>query len=176
MTGVIFLKILNIHGFRGSAENAAFGALTGLGHDVVSPPFDYDSVTPDKVAEKLRGMIGEEKPQYIVGTSYGGFFAALLSAETGIPAVLVNPCLMPFYHLPLLGYEGDIAHMMSLFSKLAEADRGIVKCIIGGSDELIDTHSLETRFYDEENITVIPEGLHSGSTLPLAEFFGKVIK
>ncbi|WP_294484116.1 YqiA/YcfP family alpha/beta fold hydrolase [uncultured Ruminococcus sp.] len=170
------MKILNIHGFRGSAENAAFGALTGLGHDVVSPPFDYDSVTPDKVAEKLRRIIKADTPRYIVGTSYGGFFAALLSAETGIPAVLVNPCLMPFYHLPLLGYEGDIAPMIALFGGLAKADRSIVKCIIGGSDELIDTHSLETNYYSAENITVIPEGLHSGATLPLTEYFGEVIK
>ena len=169
------MKILNIHGFRGSAENAAFGALTGLGHDVVSPAFDYDAVSADIVIEKLREIIRDEAPQYIVGTSYGGFFAALLSAETGISAVLVNPCLMPFYHLPLLGYEGDIGAMISLFGGLAKADRGIVKCIIGGSDELIDTHSLETRFYGAENITVIPEGLHSGATLPLVEYFSEVI-
>ena len=58
MTGVMFLKILNIHGFRGSAENAAFVALTELGHDVVAPAFDYDAVSPLTVAEKLRGMIG----------------------------------------------------------------------------------------------------------------------
>ena len=170
------MKILNIHGFRGSAENAAFGALTAIGHDVVSPPFDYDVVTPDEVAEKLRGIITEYTPQYIVGTSYGGFFAAVLSAETGIPAVLVNPCLMPFYHLPLLGYEGDIAPMVRLFGELAKADRSIIRCIIGGSDELIDTHSLETNYYGADNITVIPEGLHSGSTLPLTEYFLEVIR
>ena len=170
------MKILNIHGFRGSAENAAFSALTVLGHEVISPAFDYDATSPDEVMEKLRTLKEKHSPKYIVGTSYGGFFAAVLSAETGLPAVLVNPCLMPFYHLPLLGYKGDIAPMITLFGKLSAADRSIVRCITGGSDEIINTHTLEASLYGDENMTIIPEGLHSGATLHLTDYFPKVIK
>ena len=34
------MKILNIHGYKGSAKNSAYEALTALGHEVTSPELD----------------------------------------------------------------------------------------------------------------------------------------
>lgn len=71
---------------------------------MVSPQNDYDAVSPREMVVKLKKLAADESIGLIVGTSLGGFYAAVLSAETGLPALLVNPCLMAFYHLPLLGY------------------------------------------------------------------------
>ncbi|WP_295112442.1 YqiA/YcfP family alpha/beta fold hydrolase [Ruminococcus sp.] len=168
--------MLNLHGYGGSAENAAFAALKANGHDVVSPQNDYDAVSPREMVVKLKKLAADESIGLIVGTSLGGFYAAVLSAETGLPAVLVNPCLMAFYHLPLLGYTGDISEFIGLFGELEDLDKSRICAIIGGSDEVVTTHSFTRGYLCEERVTVIPAGKHSGATLPLAEYFGKVIK
>lgn len=169
------MKILNIHGYRGSAENCAFSALTGLGCEVVSPQLDYDELSPEAVMYMLRGTAANENIRLIVGTSLGGFFAAILAAETGLPVILVNPCLMPFYHLPKLDFKGDVKPYIALFGRISELDSDKVSCIVGGSDEVIDTHSLAKTLFGSERFRVVPEGRHSGSTLPLAEYFGELM-
>ncbi len=168
------MKILNIHGYRGSAENAAFAALKANDHDVVSPQLDYDILSPEEMLQKLSSTAHSEGAEMLVGTSLGGFFAAVISAETKLPVVLVNPCLMAFYHLPLLGWQGDVTQFIRLFGKTAELDADKTSCIIGGSDEVVTTHSF-TRSLLGDKVRVIPDGMHSGATLPLKEFFAEVI-
>ena len=170
------MKILNLHGFRGEQHNFAYKALTELGHSVVSPNTDYDTEIPDEIVAKLRSIIDHEVPELIVGMSLGGFYAAILSAQTQLPAILLNPCLMPFYHLPLLGYEGDIEPYIRLFGEISELDISKVQCLIGGKDEVIDTHSFDIKLFGKERVTIAPEGLHSGATLPLKDYFSKMIK
>ena len=167
------MKALNIHGYEGSAHNSAYAALDSLGFDIVSPQSDYAAEAPESVIEKLLDIATEEKPDIIVGTSLGGFFASVLAARTGLPVMLVNPCLMPFLHLPRLGYGGDIAPFMKLFPEIVSLRRERVRVIVGGKDEVIDTHDFDARLFGEDNVRLFPEGLHSGSTLPLTEFFGK---
>ena len=41
------MKLLNLHGYQASAENAAFLALKKCGYEVVSPQLDYDKSPPD---------------------------------------------------------------------------------------------------------------------------------
>ena len=102
------MKILNIHGYKGSAKNSAYEALTALGHEVTSPELDYDTLSPDETLEMLLREAGECGAEMLVGSSLGGFYAAVMSVRLGLPAALVNPCLMPFLHLPRLGYNGEI--------------------------------------------------------------------
>ena len=171
------MNILNLHGFRGDYHNAAYGALTELGHEVISPMTDYENESPDEVLDKLGKIIKDNGCELLAGTSLGGFYAAVLSAETGLPAVLVNPCLMPFYHLPAFdGYRGEFTPYIRLFGKLEKLDSKIVNCIIGGQDEVIDTHSFDVTLLGEDRITVIPEGMHSGATLPLKDYFKSLLK
>lgn len=169
------MKILNIHGYKGSSENCAFSALSRLGCEIVSPKLDYDAVSPEEVITELRDILSTEDIELIVGTSLGGFYAAVLAAETGLPVLLVNPCLMPFYHLPKLGYAGDIKPFIALFGKIADLDVGKAGCIVGGSDEVIDTHSFAEALFGGERFRVVPDGRHSGGTLPLPEFFGEML-
>ena len=170
------MKILNIHGYKGSAENAAFSALKALGQEVISPQTDYDRAEPKALLDGFIKTAKDSRAEMVAGTSYGGFFAALVSIGTGLPAVLVNPCFMAFYHLPLLGYRGDIAPLMEMFGRLTALDKSRVRCIIGGSDEVVTTHDFTRRFLGEERITVVPGGLHSGATLGLDVYFERLMQ
>ena len=170
------MKIVNIHGYQGSAQNSAYSALEAVGAEIVSPQNDYERESPEDILGKLMSTVPEERPDMIVGTSLGGFFAAVLAARTGLPVILVNPCLMPFLHLPRLGYGGDVRPFMTPFGELARLPKENVRVIIGGSDEVIDTHEFAVSLFGSERVRVVPEGKHSGSTLPLKEFFGEMLK
>lgn len=169
------MKILNIHGYKGSAENSACLVLKEMGLDVISPQIDYDAESPQKILDKLKNIFTENKPDYIVGTSLGGFFALLLSAEYNIPVILVNPCLMPFITLPELNHSRDVSGFIRLFGNFADIRQENISAIIGGQDDVIDYHNSLTRKFIK-NCTVVPDGKHSGATLPLKEFFGETIK
>lgn len=167
------MKIFNLHGYHGSPRNAACGVLSEMGHDIVSPSVDYDSFKPEYIAQELSAMVQEAQPDMIAGTSLGGFFALYLAIEHGLPVVLVNPCLMPFLHLPRLGYEGDIREFVEMFSSFTRIDQNRTRAVIGGCDEVIDTHDFTQKII--WNCTVVPEGMHSGATLNLKSFFTSVI-
>lgn len=170
------MKILNIHGYHGSAENSAFYALKSIGCEIISPALDYDSETPEKISETLYKVITENKPDVIVGTSFGGFFAALLSVRSGISVMLVNPCLQPADILPALGYKQDISNFAPLSAMITNIDISRVSTIIGGKDEVIGNHGFTRKILYNERFVVFPDGKHSGATLPLKEFFTDVLK
>lgn len=170
------MKIINIHGYRGSCHNAAYTALSALGYQPVSMQTDHDITPPEQVFSSLCDLIENNRPELVTGTSLGGFYAALLSVRYDLPAVLVNPCLMPFYHLPILGYKGDIAPFIRMFAELSKLDSSKIHCIIGGKDEVVTTHSFTRRLIGEDRIKVIPDGMHSGATLPLTEYFSDIMQ
>lgn len=170
------MKILNIHGYHGNAENSAYYVLKDIGCNVISPALDYDSESPDKTLEKLFSIIQKNEPDAITGTSYGGFFAVLLSVRSKLPVILINPCLMPFIYLPRLGYKQDIKDFFPMFPMMSDIDINKVSTIVGSNDEIIDTHDFTGNLLYNERFIVFPEGRHSGSTLPLKEFFTDILK
>lgn len=90
------MLILNIHGCNGNTENSAYKVLAKLGHEIISPAFDYENESPDNIMDRLRSIAEEKSPDIIVGTRMGGFYAAVLSAELDLPVITVKPFLMPF--------------------------------------------------------------------------------
>lgn len=154
------MKIINIHGYHGNPENSAYTTFKEFKAEIISPYLDYDSETPESILEKLYKLIKENNPEFIAGTSLGGFYAVLLSIKTDIPAILINPALMPFLHLPRLSYTGDIKPYISLFSELADLKTDKIYTVTSGEDDVIDTHDFTN-----------PKGKHSGATLLLEESF-----
>lgn len=170
------MTILNIHGYGGTPQNAACVALKANGCDsIFSPQLDYDAETPDNILGRLRYLAADQNAELIVGTSLGGFFAAVLSAQMHLPVMLVNPCLMPFLHLPRLGFQGEITPFIPMFGTLNRLDRDNVSCIVGNADEIIDTHDFTERLFGNARFRRIPGGHHSGATLPLVEFFAEML-
>lgn len=170
------MKILNIHGYTGSAENSACSVLRKMGYDVVSPQLDYDLMSPDSVLDVLGQQISDNNITHIVGTSLGGFFGAVLSARFGVPVILVNPCLMPFVTLPRLNSKGSIRPYLRLFSEISNMDISATSTIIGGQDDVIDYHDFTQNLLRNERFRIIPDGRHSGATLPLEQYFKEVLR
>ena len=169
------MNVLNVHGFRGAAENCAYSALKSNGCNVISPAIDYDAESPDKVLEKLRDIADKQHIDFVVGTSLGGFFAAVFAAERNLPLILVNPCLLPFLHLPRLDYKGDIRPFIPLFANLTKIDINKVSCIVGAKDEVIDSHDFTKNMFNNERFRIVPEGMHAGATLPLPDYFREIL-
>ncbi len=169
------MKILNIHGYMGSSENSACSVLKKMGYDVISIQLDYDNMSPYSVLDMLLRQISDNNITHIVGTSLGGFFGAVLSAELDVPVVLVNPCLMPFVYLSRLGFTGDIVSYIEMFGKISNLKNKNVSTIIGEQDEVIDSHDFTEKFLGNERFRKVPHGRHSGATLPLESYFREVL-
>ena len=165
------MHILNLHGCNGTPQNAAFAALQAIGYtNVTSPAIDYEADPPEIILDRLRTIIRKERIGLLTGTSLGGFFAAVLSAELHLPVILVNPFLMPFLTFPeyIQGY-------MAAFGTLSKIDKKLVSCIIGEEDEMLGDHQFTRDLLENERFRSIPGGHHSGATLPLREYFVEVL-
>ena len=165
------MHILNLHGCNGTPENAAFAALQAIGcTNVTSPAIDYEADPPETILDRLRKIIREEHIGLLIGTSLGGFFAAVLSAELRLPVILVNPFLTPFLTFPeyVQGY-------MAAFGTLSKIYKELVSCIVGEEDEVLGDHQFTRDLLENERFRSIPGGQHSGATLPLREYFAEVL-
>ncbi|MCM1528463.1 MAG: hypothetical protein NC093_00515 [Alistipes sp.] len=170
------MKILNIHGYKGNVHNSAYTVMEAIGcENIISPQLDYDSMNPESVVAILRQQIVENNVDIIVGTSLGGFYAAILSAQFNLPVILLNPCLMPFIYLPRLGYIKDVKPYMTMFGKLLKLKKYNVSTVVGGQDEIIDTQELTKSILQNSRYIFIPKGKHSGATLPLKQCFEKFL-
>ena len=91
------MRILNLHGFMGKADNRNYSALCKLmpKEDIVSPKLDFMNEHPAELIEKLSKIIKNEDIDIVIGQSFGGFYALHLAYRCGIPCILTNPCLFP---------------------------------------------------------------------------------
>lgn len=91
------MKLLNLHGFMGKADNRTYAALSELmpKENIVSPKLDYMHTPPDELFCRLSDIIMVEGIDIIIGQSLGGFYALPLAMKHSIPCILTNPCLFP---------------------------------------------------------------------------------
>ena len=160
--------ILNIHGYHGSPKNSAYTALREIGCEhIISPTIDYDSEEPSNIIGTLNMLRVQYKADMIVGTSLGGFYAAVMSA------MLVNPCLTPFLLDILSKYI--TRPLVKLFGELAKIDSANVSCIVGDDDEMLGDHVFTEKLLGNSRFRRIDGGKHSGATLPLKEYFTEML-
>lgn len=168
------LTFLNIHGYHGSPKNSAYTALNEISYKkIISPSIDYDSEEPDNIIGKLNILRVEHKVDLVVRTSLGGFYASVLSAQHNLPVMLVNPCLTPFL-LDLLS-EFKIRLLVQLFGELSKIELVNVSCIVGDADEVLGDHAFTEKLLGNARFRRIEGGKHSGSTLPLTEYFTEIL-
>lgn len=90
-----------IHGFGGSANGSSSLNIRRLldgKYNLVSRTLDLTNVAD--TCEKINKMIFEVKPDLVISSSLGGFFA--ISLKETIPCILLNPCLNPRKEIPKL--------------------------------------------------------------------------
>ena len=166
--------ILNVHGYHGSPKNSAYTALHEIGCEyIISPSIDYDSEEPSNIIGNLNMLRVQHKADMIVGTSLGGFYAAVLSARHDLPAMLVNPCLTPFFLNILSDFK--TRPLVKFFGELSKIDSSNVSCIVGDDDEVLGNHAFTEKLLGNSRFRRIEGGKHSGATLPLKEYFTEML-
>lgn len=169
------LTFLNIHGYHGSPKNSAYTALNEIGcKNIISPSVDYDHEEPYNIIDRLNILQAEHKVDLVVGTSLGGFYASVLSAQHNLPVMLINPCLTPF-SLDLLS-ELEKNSLVQLFNELEKIELSNVSCIVGDADELLGNHAFTEKLLGNARFRRIKDGKHSGYTLPLKAFFSEMLQ
>ena len=168
--------ILNIHGFTAEGNNSKYRWLceNAPHHEIYSPTFYYMNEDPQDILEHLVNKVSSyrrENPDnlmdvYVVGSSFGGFFAKLINQIfPDVTALLINPSLAPF--LTLREHLGSKCKLyLDLLAKHAYEDehgnQERLHVIIGDSDEVIDHGKLTKpllplRF---KNLYTIRGGMH----------------
>ena len=82
-----FVKILYVHGFASSGSSGTVMTLRRHlpGCRIVAPDLPLD---PFEALALLRGIIAEERPAIVIGTSMGGMYAQQLR---GVRRIIINP-------------------------------------------------------------------------------------
>lgn len=90
------MKILNLHGFMGEADNKNYKALCDMisKENIISPHLHYKEKSPHEILDMLSGLVAPEDFVF-VGQSLGGWFADKLSRKFNCPCILTNPCYYP---------------------------------------------------------------------------------
>ena len=91
------MKILNLHGFLGKADNRNYQALRDLLPDaeIISPKLYFMLDTPEHILDMLLNTAAQENIDLIVGQSLGAAFGLTIAKQYGVPCILTNPCLEP---------------------------------------------------------------------------------
>ena len=117
------MKILNLHGFMGEADNKNFKALCGIvpPEDIISPQIKYKETSPAELLEQLSDMVDSDDFVF-VGQSLGGWYADKLSRKFRRPCILTNPCYYP-HELELITSSGIPAEFVEQYRKMSVIDK-----------------------------------------------------
>ncbi len=169
--------ILNIHGILDQGNNRTARFLEHLFpcEDILSPDLPLE---PVKVVEELDEQIHRygKTPLMIVGESLGGFYAYIMCAILNVPAVFLNPAIVPFITSTDLigpvrnkftGEKGEwkfqyVLQLKKLFCEHAwKADPRNLNVFVCLDDRRLD-HNLLTRkfFVDFSKFISFEEGGH----------------
>ena len=102
------MKILNLHGFMGEADNKNYKTLCEIfsAYDIISPKVFYKETSPEEILRQLSEMVDSDDFIF-VGQSLGGWYADKLSRKFARPCILTNPCY-PAYLMNLRNSTGDL--------------------------------------------------------------------
>lgn len=168
--------ILNIHGFRswGANAKAAFLRETFAGVKIVSPNLPLSPLESLEVLEKAVDDCPEPL-EMIVGSSLGGFYAYVMCCRHRVPAVLLNPAVVPFIHLAeAIGpvenvYTKETAewtreHCLELRDLFCEnayrADGRLVHAFVTLDDETLEPRLARAFFRFHGSLVELPWGTH----------------
>lgn len=97
------IKVVYLHGLESSGVSSKNTFLHELFGTVYDPVIDYRK---QDAWEKILNQIIKIKPDYIIGSSMGGWFAYKLGKLLNIKTILFNPALMKRTYEPYIPIEG----------------------------------------------------------------------
>jgi len=161
------MKILYLHGWgtKYSAKNPKVSALKSIA-TVVGVSINYARPIGE-VSDLIRKTVEKEKPDLILGSSLGGWWASFMSVMKNIPFVAINPSLQPQHTLRRVPTSGiDYAgreYMLSpetidAYTNFLTAGTGLVILDLG--DEFLDAYETKLKLENRYEIIAFPGGSH----------------
>lgn len=135
---VIFMKIINLHGFLGAADNKNYKSLCGMfpKEDIISPQLPYTDETPENIIAMISELV-QGDDDIFVGQSLGGWYADKLSRKFSRPCVLTNPCYYP-HKLDLIRDTVISAEITEQYERLSENTKNpLAYTVCSDADTLI---------------------------------------
>ncbi len=116
------MKILNLHGFMGEADNKNYKALCEMfpSEDIISPKIEYINTAPEELMKSFSD-IADTDDFIFVGQSLGGWYADKLSRKFKRPCILTNPCYYP-HELELISTSGIPAEFLEQYRAMSAHD------------------------------------------------------
>ena len=154
-------KVLYLHGLESKQGGPKVEFLANE-FCVHAPAMDY---TDPYLAVKVAHIMENFQPDFIIGSSMGGYVADILAEKYGKPAILFNPALHnrsfePAINPPVDGEEADLQ------------ERKIV--VLGKDDEVIPPYLTKIMLGDNFNYKIVLEEM--GHQIPLNIFIDTVNK
>ena len=117
------MKILNLHGFMGEADNKNYKALCEMfpAENIISPKIDYINTAPEELMKRFSD-IADTDDFIFVGQSLGGWYADKLSRKFKRPCILTNPCYYP-HELEIISTSGIPAEFLEQYRAMSARDR-----------------------------------------------------
>lgn len=131
-----FMRILYIHGLDSSPNPERMGYLKNRGHQLWGLHLDY--MNEPNSYQMLKDLVKQEKIEYLVGSSLGGFLGYYLGEEFGLACLLFNPAM--FVSLE----EANIQMEQSVQTP----ERWVV---LGAEDDRVDPNGNWTFFQEKLN-------------------------
>lgn len=116
------MKILNLHGFMGEADNKNYKALCEMfpSENIISPKIEYINTAPEELMKSFSD-IADTDDFIFVGQSLGGWYADKLSRKFKRPCILTNPCYYP-HELELISTSGIPAEFLEQYRAMSARD------------------------------------------------------
>ena len=148
-------SVIYFHGLESKPGGIKVEYLNNTFDIVKAPAMDY---TKKGIFKEWLNYVKKEKPNLIIGSSMGGYFALALASHTGIPVLVFNPAV----HSRSFEIDG--------LQSGKERVKGLV--VLGGNDNIIDpgkTLSMLKGNWNDLDIHIEKEMRHR---IPLSTFVG----
>ena len=173
------MHLFYIHGFLSGPNAAKATALASYlkDHPELASSFSFSAPDfPDEpepaftsLQAQLVAFVKEhpQEPIGLIGSSMGGFFSTLLTAQLACPAVLLNPCVAPQEYFPkLIGpqfnpvtqrhfeLKSEMMTYLAYLDNLTVVRPELIKVILADQDEVLDKRKSEL-LYNACDISII---------------------
>ena len=138
--------LLYLHGYRTRFNPQGDKIQTLSPHwNVVGKTWDWDRESHTLKRELLQ-MVTEIQPDFILGSSLGGYWGAVIGTEVGLPFVAINPAIEPHEVV-----EGE-------FEPFPDRGKGLI--LLDRGDRVISPWRTWGRFKDTHTIHMFGGGNH----------------
>jgi hypothetical protein len=124
--------------------------------EVYAPPMDYSD---PRVFDQVLSEVKKRRPDVLIGSSMGGWFAYCISTLTGIPTLLFNPAV----------------HSRSMEPRVKRGSQKAPHTVIlGDSDSVIDPKKT-VEWFSQQGVPIRTKSVSIGHRVPL-DVFSKWIR